>query len=151
MTRAAISANELPTIGEVSSPKSSPSALFRFDDAIKTPRPLQNTTPFSSMMADYELKPELAAVLQEARKKLANKAYNDESHSLSALRLGAGLSQSSLANLSGTSQSHIARIEAGKTDPGTQLIVKIAAALGVEAETAFTAIRHQVETRVDLQ
>lgn len=101
------------------------------------------------MMADYELKPELAALLQNARQKLATKAYGDEPCSLSALRLAAGLSQSSLANLVKTSQSHIARIESGKTDPGTQLIGKIAIALGVDAKTAFAAIQHQVETRAD--
>jgi transcriptional regulator with XRE-family HTH domain len=43
-----------------------------------------------------------------------------------------GLSQSILASMINSGQSYIYRIEAGKTSPGLDRLVKIADALGVE-------------------
>lgn len=85
----------------------------------------------------------MVSALERARKHLAITLYASESNTLTALRLSAGLSQARLAQLIGTSQSHVARIEGGQTDPGTEVIAKMAMALGVDEHKAFQAIRHQ--------
>ena len=59
----------------------------------------------------------------------------------------AGLSQASLASRVGTSQAHIARIEAGKNDPGTSVVARIATALGIDEADAFLAIRSDQAAR----
>lgn len=82
-----------------------------------------------------------------ARKKVSAELYQDEPDTLSALRLAAGLSQTQLAGLARTTQPYIARIERGQTDPGTNMISRIAAALKVDETTAFKAIRNQIKTR----
>jgi predicted transcriptional regulator len=87
-----------------------------------------------------------AAYMQQARKSLAETLYADEPETLSALRLAAGLSQAQLAEKAYTSQPHIARIERGQTDPGTDLIARIAAALGEDDMRVYRAIRNQLTT-----
>lgn len=87
--------------------------------------------------------------MQQARKRLADTFYADESETLSALRLAAGFSQAQLAEKALTSQPHIARIERGQTDPGTDLIARIAAALGIDDMRVYRAIRNQLATRGD--
>lgn len=82
-----------------------------------------------------------------ARAGIATKFYQEEKESFSYLRLHAGMSQADLAHKAETSQSYIAKIEAGITDPGTEAIAKIAAALGIEEDLLFRAIRNQRKTR----
>jgi len=82
------------------------------------------------------------AALVEARKALANDACVADT--LSALRLKKGLSQSDLAAMYGTSQAHIARIEAGD-DVRISTLLKLSAALdlspSVVLEAATTKLR----------
>lgn len=111
------------------------------------PLPLPNTTSLSSLMAEFEADDEMAEHLADARRSLGQQLYADEPQTLSALRLTAGLSQTRLAELANTTQPHIAKIESGKTDPGTDTIARIAQALGIDDDTAFRAIRKQRETR----
>ena len=59
-------------------------------------------------------------------------------------RLAAGLSQTQLAEKIGTAQSHIALIEQGKNDPGTDLITRIAEALTLTAETESGPVRGSI-------
>lgn len=92
-------------------------------------------------------RPGVASKLEDARKALAEKLYVDEPDVFSALRLKLGLSQAELARRAHTQQPYIARIEAGVTDPGTDSIANLAAALNVAPETVFIAIRQQRLTR----
>lgn len=85
--------------------------------------------------------------MAEARKKVSQTMYKDEQNTLIALRLAEGLSQTQLAELAGSTQPYIARIERGQVDPGTDMISRIATALKVDEATAFKAIRNQVKTR----
>ena len=87
--------------------------------------------------------------MQQARKRLADTLYADESETLSALRLAAGFSQAQLAEKAATSQPHIARIERGQTDPVTDLIARIASALCIDDMRVYRAIRNQLATRGD--
>jgi transcriptional regulator with XRE-family HTH domain len=59
------------------------------------------------------------------------------------LRLAAGLSQEKLAAAAKTTQTYIARIEAGTVDPGTDMLARLAAALRTDEVTVFTAVRVQ--------
>lgn len=111
------------------------------------PLPLPETTSLSSLMAEFEADGEMAEHLADARRSLGQQLYADEPQTLSALRLMAGLSQTRLAELANTTQPHVAKIENGKTDPGTDTIARIAQALRIDEDTAFRAIRKQRETR----
>ena len=57
---------------------------------------------------------------------------------LRALREKKGLSQRQLAELVGTTQSAIARLESGHISPSLPTLDRIAAALGVEVTVTFT-------------
>lgn len=78
---------------------------------------------------------------------MAATLYADESETLSALRLAAGLSQAQLAARACTTQPYIAKIERGQTDPGTDIIARIAQALGVDEAHTFRVIRNQLVSR----
>jgi DNA-binding XRE family transcriptional regulator len=108
-----------------------------------TPAPaLGRTRSLRAVLAKRENDPRFAGHLAEARKHLAREAFPEEGkRSLQGLRLAAGLSQTQVAEKIGTAQSHIALIEQGKNDPGTDLITRIADALGVESEVVFGAVR----------
>ena len=57
---------------------------------------------------------------------------------LRALREKKGLSQRQLAELVGTTQSAIARVEGGRISPSLPTLDRIAAALGAEVTVTFT-------------
>lgn len=110
---------------------------FSIDQYIRRP----NTVSVSDLADelsndDLEFQEILKSLRVEAAHELARVDVN-----LATLRLNAGLSQSDLANLVGTSQSHIAKIENGKNDPGTDFIDKLAIALGQPATNVFGAVR----------
>lgn len=66
--------------------------------------------------------------LAEARKRLASR-YPGKLSRFTDLRLKQGLSQRELADLVGTSQSHVARIEAGSEDIRLSTLRKLAKVL----------------------
>lgn len=147
-TSTAISrAESLPT-GAPSSPKSNrTAAIVRYEFSAARPLPLPNSTSIDSLTKAAEADPRRTAFLAQARERLANTLYADEPETLSALRLAAGLSQAQLAVKVSTSQPHIARIEKGQTDPSTDVIARIAQALGVDEARVYGAIRNQLATR----
>ena len=61
---------------------------------------------------------------------------------LRALREKKGLSQRQLAELIGTTQSAIARLEGGRISPSLPTLDRIAAALGAEVAVTFSDIGH---------
>lgn len=128
--------------GVPSSPSSSGDAVVvRAEFGTARPLPLPSTLSLDAVVAGFESEPDQAEALKDARVELAERLYEDRPLGLARLRLRAGLSQSQLASLAGTSQAHIARIEAGKNDPGTSVVARIASVLGVAEADAFIAIR----------
>jgi ribosome-binding protein aMBF1 (putative translation factor) len=115
--------------------------------SVATRLPLPNTVSLGSLISKFESKPDMAARMALARQKLAAELYSDEPETLSALRLASGLSQAQLAARASTTQPYIAKIEAGRTDPSTDMIARIAQALGVDETLAYRAIRNQLATR----
>ncbi len=108
-------------------------------------QPLPGTQSFDDFVSELEADPELAAELAASRQELSAALYPDAQESLAAMRLAAGLSQSQLAAIVETSQSHIARMEAGRNDPSTGLISRIADALKVDPARLFRAVRRQLD------
>ena len=116
-------------------------AVIRAQFTSNRPLPLPSTLSLDELIAGYEADEERAKSLRDARVALAEELYRHRPSGLSMLRMRAGLSQAQLAARAATSQAHIARIEAGKNDPGTNVVARIAAALGVDETVAFMAIR----------
>lgn len=107
------------------------------------PIPLANTVSFESLLGELERDPDMAGRLGNARRNLAKQLHGDRSDTLAAARLAKGMSQSQLAQGAGTTQSYIARIERGQADPSTEMVTRIAGALGIDDMEAFRAIRNQ--------
>lgn len=139
------------TTGAVSSvtPASAPGQIYYAEFNAARPEPLPNAISLDSLLSEFESDGQMAGHLENARKELSRSLYKDEPSSFSALRLSHGLSQAQLAEKAGTSQSHIAKIEAGKNDPGATVIARIAQAMQVDATDVFNAVLHQINTRRD--
>lgn len=147
-TLPAISPKESLLIGARSEVKTgSPAPVLYREFSPSRPLSLANTVGLESLLAEFESDPAMSEDMAQARRQLATTIYQDEPETLSALRLAAGLSQAQLAKLVQTSQPHIARIERGTTDPGTEMIARIASALGIDEIIAFRAVRLQLSTR----
>ena len=146
MTRPVKQEDEFFPTGRTSKPESHPkNDVFRI--ANDRPTTLKEFITLDELIESFSSEPGFEEEMAEANKELANLLYADEPGSFSALRMRAGLSQRKLAERSETSQSHIARIELGQLDPGTDTIARLAAALSVDEATAFMAVRHQRKTR----
>lgn len=146
-TTTAKSSSESLPIGITPATGSARANVVWAEFSIQKPLPLPNTQSLASVLARHATDPAKAALMAEARKKVSQTMYKDEQNTLIALRLAEGLSQTQLAELAGSTQPYIARIERGQVDPGTDMISRIATALKVDEATAFKAIRNQVKTR----
>lgn len=136
MTSEAAWQNEYTTIGDVpqtAAPRnrSCPVLIENFGGA--STKPLTGGT--------LEQDPDTAARLARARTRVA--AALDSTVTVRKLRLSAGLSQTKLARLAGTTQPYVARLEAGSLDPGTDKLARLAAALSVSPVALFSAVRAQ--------
>lgn len=107
------------------------------------PIPVKNSVSIDDLVNEFESDKEIANLLSKSRKRFSEAIYVNKPETLSKLRLSAGLSQDQLAQKSGTSQSHIAKIESARNDPGTDVIQKIAKALSVDPARVFNAISNQ--------
>jgi DNA-binding XRE family transcriptional regulator len=136
-------------IGSISSPASKGASIISGEFSATRPLALPNTVPFEDLMAEFHEDAEVQTAFSDALKKLGASLYAGEqqSRSFTALRLRAGLSQEKLAALAATSQPYIARLESGTVDPGTDVVARLAKALGVDEGDAFKAVRYQRETR----
>lgn len=128
--------------GAPSSPSTSEGAVVVFREFTAMPTaPPARARSLEAVVSKYEADPERATLIADARSVLASEIYPDEQGTLAVLRLRAGMSQAQLAAKAETSQSHIARIEGGQNDPSTDVVVRIAHALGLDARQAFEGIR----------
>lgn len=143
------STNEFLQIGQTPLIKTASikSAVYKVDFNQAPAQALKGASPLKSTLEKLMEVPGFAERLPLARAEVANKYYSEERESFSFYRLQAGLSQADLASLADTSQSYIARIESGVTDPGTEAIANLAAALKVEEDALFRAIRNQRKSR----
>lgn len=81
--------------------------------------------------------------LENARREIAERFYSKTPASIATLRLKKGWSQKRLADEIGTSQPHIARIEAGREDIRLSTIKKLAVAFDIPASEFITIFENQ--------
>ena len=81
----------------------------------------------------------IAKHLSDARVEMAKEVDAINENGIRQMRMNLGWSQSRLANEIGTTQAHIARIESGKSDVQMGTLIRIAAALGVNAKEVCAA------------
>jgi len=74
-----------------------------------------------------------------------------EDNIIRKLRKGRGYTQGELAELSGSSQGYISRIERGSCSPNRDLIRRLAAALGVRPALLIRAIGWECPLRGESQ
>lgn len=110
--------------------------------------PLNGAVTVTDFLAGLEADPSIAPLLAKARVDLG--AVIDRTGTLRDLRLAAGLSQAKLAALADTTQTYVARVEAGNLDPGTDMLARLASALSVSDASVFSAVRLQ-RTQKELQ
>lgn len=91
-----------------------------------------NTIPFEQVKAELLANPEVKA------------AYDalEPAYQIARLRIEAGLTQAQLAELVGTKQPSIARLERGDSEPSLAFLRRLAGALGVRLEINFVPADH---------
>lgn len=92
-----------------------------------------------ALVAQEENDPALKKALAEGRTAVAENYYAQQ-RPLSYFRLRNGWSQKELAERMSTSQSYIARLEAGDIDPQVSTLRRLAAVLDVQPSVLFDAI-----------
>lgn len=95
----------------------------------------------SELVTEFEAEPDFKKEMSESRKWVEESFYAGEPIKISTLRLKNGFSQTQLAEALGTSQSHVARIEAGTDDIRFSTIEKLARALGVSDVDILRALK----------
>jgi len=92
---------------------------------------IQYQDDIDSFFAQFEDDPDFQAGAKAAGNDIANALYGEDSASLSALRLRAGLTQTELASLIGIHQPALARLESKEPgDPKLSTLKKLSEALG---------------------
>lgn len=88
------------------------------------------TIPFEQVKAELLADPEVQA------------AYDalGPAYEIARLRLERGLTQAQLAELVGTRQPSIARLERGQTQPTFEFLARVAAALDMRLEVRFVPV-----------
>lgn len=84
-----------------------------------------------TLVEKAEQEPDARKSIADGRRAVAEQYYSGRPRPLSYFRLQKGWSQKQLAARLGTSQSYIARLEAGSIDPQLSTLRRLAAALGI--------------------
>lgn len=98
-------------------------------------------TTIDEIVAKFERDPALKNELRSARRWVADTVLAGKPVNLRTLRLRRGLSQAQLAEVIGTQQPHVARIEGGHADLRLETFRRIAEALGVDLNTLNQALQ----------
>ena len=134
----------LPASSPASAETSFRCLMYKFEDyGVAKPAPPPNFKHLSKVLADSEARPERKAALAEARKWLAEEFHSDSSDTVRSLRLQNGWSQVMLAEMLGTSQPHIARIEKGTENLSIETCRKLCAVFKIDMNTLNQLLRNQ--------
>jgi ribosome-binding protein aMBF1 (putative translation factor) len=106
----------------------------------------QKHNDFDALMAELENDPANAHELATASAWVADTYYAHEGETLRTARLHKGLSQVQLSVILQTSQAQVAKIESGKVDLQHSTLLKLGAALDLDANTLFRLIEAQSAT-----
>lgn len=114
--------------------------IFKEFSAAPKPISAAGAIDIDDLVAELENQStENAQAIAQGRQWVAKTFYTDQ-QSIAKLRLQKGWSQAELARHASTSQSYIARLELGRTDPQISTARKIATALGVSIEVLSDAL-----------
>ena len=102
-----------------------------------------NYQTIDQVVADLERNPQLGKELKRARVWVADKVLAGKPRTLRTLRLQRGMSQAQLAEVIGTQQPYIARIENGTADLRLDTCRRLAVALDVDLNTLDQALQRQ--------
>lgn len=106
---------------------------------VESPLP-PNFVDIDTLVEQAATDPVARVAIADGRKAIAENYYGAEPRKLAYFRLHKGWSQKELAMRVGTSQSYIARVEAGDIDPQVSTLRRIAAALEVQPEVVLNAV-----------
>jgi len=111
-----------------------------FREVVVPPGAPAGAIDIDDLVAEFEQTAEGAEAVSRGRQWVAEAFYGDRPASIAKFRLAKGWSQAELARQAGTSQSYVARLEAGRVDPQLSTVGKLARALGVPLAAAVQAI-----------
>lgn len=118
--------------------------VFLFDDyAARPPAAPAKHVSIGELVAEWEQDPAGREALEEGRRWVADTFYGDERDTVRTLRLRKGWSQTRLAKVLGTSQSHVARIEKGTENLMIDTCRKLARALDIDLNTLDRALKRR--------
>ena len=118
--------------------------VFVFEDYTTPPPPAPaRHQTIEQLMSEWEQDEEWHAAMAEARHWIADQFYAEDDDTVRTLRLRKGWSQNRLAEVLGTSQSHVARIERGTENLALETCRKLCDALGVDMNALDLALRRQ--------
>lgn len=100
-------------------------------------------TAIGDLIAEFESTEDGRAQLNKGRKWVADKFYSEDGDTIKTMRLQNGWSQSALAELLGTSQSHVARIERGTENLVRTTLTRLCVAFDVDMNTLDEALSRQ--------
>jgi len=115
-------------LAPVSVPASLPEGFIDIDDLVQ----------------EAEDDPVTRAAIATGRKAIDDNYYTDQPRPLAWYRLKMGWSQKELATRMSTSQSYIARLEAGDIDPQVSTLNRLAAVFGVKTAVLLDALTSRV-------
>lgn len=104
--------------------------VFQTPVVIGAPLP-EGFVDIDTLVEEQERDPAARQAIKEGRKAVADNYYNTEPKALAWYRLKKGWSQKELAGRMNTSQSYVARLEAGEIDLQVSTLRRLAAVLEV--------------------
>jgi len=140
-TSSQIESKQIGTAPQTTAAPETPGQVIFCEFGVCSTQPLRDGLPIADFMRGLESDPDMAPRLDQARRTLADVVA--EPNTFRHLRLATGLSQANLATLASTTQPYIARVELGTLDPGTDMLARLALALGTDETTVFLAVRAQ--------
>lgn len=120
-----------------------PGKVVSLPDPAVRPATPQGFVAIDDLVAEHERDPSRAAAIAEARRELAEETAAIEGRSIRTRRLELGYSQVRLAELIGSSQSHVARIERGTENVQISTCRRLSVALEVDMNTLDTMLEAQ--------
>ena len=121
-------------------PQSAPANVIWLECAVQPESPLPDGfVSIDDVVADFERDDAGKAAMAEARRYVGEVFYRQQKPSLATYRLARGWSQKRLAQELGTSQPHVARLEAGRSDPQISTVRRLSAVLGISLDECLRA------------
>ena len=116
-------------------PQSAPAKVLWLNFSVDQELPLPDGfVSLESVIDDVERDEAGKTAMAEARQWVGQSFYAGEAPRLAAYRLAKGWSQKRLAEELGTSQSYVARLESGRSDPQMSTVRRVCSALGITVE-----------------